>query len=200
MSMCRCKYPRAIKKKNIIITEDEEGQRCYKISFNIGAQGSNILVISRAPKGLEEDSCNSLYKRIVKFLLENKDEIKGVKKVTVVNLFALYEYDKGDIYEECILKGKEYIEGNDNEFYNDKIIAEEIHEADYIIAAWGEPLDGLEQIYVSRVELVLKSLRHEIMNCSERKYILRVGEANKKGYPKHCLAWSYKDRLQMLFE
>ena len=66
MSMCRCKYPRAIKKKNITIIEDEKGQRCYKISFNLGVQGSNILVISRAPKGVEEDSCNSLYKRIVK--------------------------------------------------------------------------------------------------------------------------------------
>ena len=200
MSMCRCKYPRAINRKNITMVEDEKGQRCYKISFNLGVQGSNILVISRAPKGVEEDNCNSLYKRIVKFLVENKDEIKGIKKVTVVNLFALYEYDKEDIYEECLLKGKQYIEGNDNELYNDKIIAEEIHEADYIIAAWGEPLDGLEQIYVSRVELVLKSLRHEIMNCSQRKYILRVGEVSKKGYPKHCLAWSYKDNLHMLFE
>lgn len=200
MSMCRCKYPRAIKKKNITIVEDETGQRCYKISFNLGVQGSNILVISRAPKGLEEDSCNSLYKRIVKFLLENKEEFKGIKKVTVVNLFALYEYDKEELYEECLLKGKQYIEGNDNELYNDKIIAAQIHEADYIIAAWGEPLDGLEEIYVSRVELVLKSLRHEIMNFSERKYILRVGVPSKKGYPKHCLAWSYKDKLQMLFE
>lgn len=200
MSMCRCKYPRAIKKKNITIVEDGKGQRCYKISFNLGVQGSNILVISRAPKGVEEDSCNSLYKRVVKFLVENQDEIKGIKKVTVVNLFALYEYDKEDLYENCLLKGKEYIEGNDNELYNDKIIAEEIHEADYIIAAWGEPLNGLEQIYVSRVELVLKSLRHEIMNSSERKYVLRVGEVSKKGYPKHCLAWSYRDNLQRLFE
>jgi len=200
MSICRCKYPKAIKKKNITIIEDEKGHRCYKISFNIGVQGSNILVISRAPKGLEEDSCNSLYKRIVKFLVENKEEFRGIKKVTLVNLFAIYEYDKEELYEECLLKGKEYIEGNDNELYNDKVIAEEIHEADYIIAAWGEPLDGLEQIYVSRVELVLKSLRHEIMNCSKRKYILRVGEASKKGYPKHCLAWSYKDKLERLFE
>jgi len=200
MSICRCKYPKAIKKKNITIIEDEKKQRCYKISFDLGVQGSNILVISRAPKGLEEDSCNSLYKRIVKFLVANKEEIKGIKKLTIVNLFAIYEYDKEDIYEECLLKGKNYIEGNDNELYNDKIIAEEIHEADYIIAAWGEPLEGLEQIYVSRVELVLKSLRHEIMNYCERKYILRVGEVSKKGYPKHCLAWSYKDKLQMLFE
>lgn len=200
MSTCRCKYPKSIKKKNITIIEDEQGQRCYKISFNIGVKGSNILVISRAPKGLEVDSCNSLYKRIVKFLVENKEEFNGIKKVTVVNLFAIYEYDKEDLYEECLLKGKEYIEGNDNELYNDKIIAEEIHEADNIIAAWGEPLESLEEIYVSRVELVLKALRHEIMSCSEKKYILRVGEASKKGYPKHCLAWSYKDRLQTLFE
>lgn len=198
--MCRCKYPKSINKKGIDIIEDEKGERCYKVSFNLSRKGSHVLVISRAPKGVEEDSCNSLYKRIVKFLEENKVEFKGIQKLTVVNLFTVYEYSREDLYEECILKGREYIEGNEDILYNDEVIAEEIHDAHYIIAAWGEPLDGLDEIYISRVELILKSLRYEMMNSSEKKHILRVGEASKKGYPKHCLAWSYKDKLENLFE
>ncbi|MDS0525358.1 DUF1643 domain-containing protein [Clostridium sp. SHJSY1] len=198
--MYRCKYPKYVKKKGINIVEDEKGERCYKISFSLGKKGENVLVISRAPKGLEEDSCNSIYKRIVKFLQENKDEIKEIQKLTIVNLFTVYEYSREDLYEECILRGKEYLEGNEDILCNDEIIAEEIHDADYIIAAWGEPLEGLDEIYVSRVELILKSLRYEMMNSSAKKHILRVGEMSKKGYPKHCLAWSYKDNLENLFE
>ncbi|MBD7910898.1 MULTISPECIES: DUF1643 domain-containing protein [Clostridium] len=198
--MCRCKYPKSVIKKGINVTEDERGERCYKVSFNLGKKGSHVLVISRAPKGVEEDSCNSLYKRIVKFMEENKDEFKGIQKLTIVNLFTVYEYSREDLYEECILRGREYIEGNEDILYNDEVIAEEIHDADYIIAAWGEPLEGLDEIYISRVELILKSLRYEMMNNSQKKHILRVGEVSKKGYPKHCLAWSYKDKLENLFE
>lgn len=197
--MCRCKYPKTIKKNEITILEDDKGERCYKISFNLEKEGSNLLVVSRAPKGAEENSCNSLYKRIIKYLDGNKEEFNGIKTLTIVNLFAMYEYEKGDLYEECLLKGTEYVEGNENN-YNDKVIAEEIEKADYIIAAWGEPLEGLEQIYVNRVELVLKSIRFDVMKSTSRKKVLRVGEASKRGYPKHCFAWSYHDKLYDLFE
>lgn len=198
--MCRCKYPKSIKRNGINIIEDEEGERCYKITFDISDEGSNILVISRAPKGLEGNSCNSIYKIIVKFLNKNKDEFKGIKKLTIVNLFTVYEYSKNYLYEEYILKGKEYIEGNEGILHNDEIIRNEIHDADYIIAAWGEPVDGLGEIYVSRVKLILKSLRHEIMNSTKKKQIIKVGDTSKNGYPKHCLAWCYKDKLESLFE
>lgn len=198
--MCRCKYPKTIKKNEITILEDGKGERCYKISFKLGKEGSNLLVVSRAPKGAEENSCNSLYKRIIKYLDRNKSEFNGIKNLVIVNLFSIYEYEKGDLYEECLSKGIQYVEGNENNNYNDKIIAEEIRKADYIIAAWGEPLDGLDQIYVNRVELVLKSLRHEIIDSATKKHVLRVGNISKKGYPKHCLAWSYSDGLYDLFE
>ena len=198
--MCRCKYPKSIKKNGITIMQDGEGERCYKTSFKLGEEGSNILVISRAPKVLEEDSCNSIYKRIVKFLERNQEEFKGIKEVNIVNLFTVYEYDKEELYNDFLLNGKEYVEGNDQDLYNDKIMAQSIREADYIIAAWGEPLEGLESLYSSRVELVLRSLRHEVMNAYNKKHILKVGEASKKGYPKHCFAWAYNDKIEKLFE
>ncbi|MGG7179115.1 DUF1643 domain-containing protein [Clostridium paraputrificum] len=198
--MCRCKYPKAINKKGVSIIEDEKRERCYKVSLLLGKKGSNILVIVRAPKAMEEDSFNSVYKRVIKFLDMNKDEFEGIQKVTIVSLFTLYETTRGDLYEEYLLKGKEYIEGNDGEINNDKIIAEEIHNADYIIAAWGEPLEGLDDVYRRRVELMLKDIREEIMNSAEKKSALMVGERSKRGYPRHCLAWSYRDELNSLWE
>ena len=57
--MCRCKYPKIISKKNINLVEDELGDRCYKTSFTLGNNGKNVLIISRAPKGIESNSCNS---------------------------------------------------------------------------------------------------------------------------------------------
>lgn len=198
--MCRCKYPRVVKRRGINLLEDEKGERCYKITFELGTIGSKVLVISRAPKKVEENSCDCMYKRIIKFLEINEDEIGEIQELTIVNLFTLYEYSKEDLYEKCLSEGRRYIEGNDEYFYNDEIIAEEIHNADYILAAWGNPLESLEEIYVERVELVLKSLRHEIFNSSTKKHVVRVGEASKKGYPKHSLAWSYNDEMKNLFE
>lgn len=198
--MCRCKYPRIVRRREINLLEDENGERCYKITFKLGNVGSKVLIISRSPKKVEENSCDCMYKRIIKFLEQNKDEIGDIQEVTIVNLFTIYEYSKEDLYEKCLEKGRQYIEGNDEVFYNDETIAEEIHNADYIIAAWGSSLESLEEIYVGRVELVLKSLRHELFNSSTKKYVMRVGEVSKKGYPKHPLAWSYSDEMKNLFE
>ena len=198
--MCRCKYPKIISKKNINLVEDELGDRCYKTSFTLGNNGKNVLIISRAPKGIEINSCNSEYRRIIKYLNDKSLELKGIKKITIVNLFVLYEVNKEDLFREYLLEGKEYVEGNDNKVTNDSIIREEIKEADYIFCAWGEPAEGMYDLYSNRVETILKILREEIMSSKDKKYALRVGDVSKKGYPKHCLAWSYKDEINNLLE
>lgn len=198
--MCRCKYPKIISKKNINLVEDELGDRCYKTSFTFGNNGKNVLIISRAPKGIESNSCNSEYRRIIKYLNDKSLELKGIKKITIVNLFVLYEVNKEDLFREYLLEGKEYVEGNDNKVTNDSIIREEIKEADYIFCAWGEPAEGMYDLYSNRVETILKILREEIMSSKDKKYALRVGDVSKKGYPKHCLAWSYKDEINNLLE
>ena len=198
--MCRCKYPKIISKKNINLVEDELGDRCYKTSFTLGNNGKNVLIISRAPKGIESNSCNSEYRRIIKYLNDKSLELKGIKKITIVNLFVLYEVNKEDLFREYLLEGKEYVEGNDNKVTNDSIIREEIKEADYIFCAWGEPAEGMYDLYSNRVETILKILREEIMSSKDKKYALRVGDVSKKGYPKHCLAWSYKDEKNNLLE
>ena len=198
--MCRCKYPKIISKKNINLVEDELGDRCYKTSFTLGNNGKNDLIISRAPKGIESNSCNSEYRRIIKYLNDKSLELKGIKKITIVNLFVLYEVNKEDLFREYLLEGKEYVEGNDNKVTNDSIIREEIKEADYIFCAWGEPAEGMYDLYSNRVETILKILREEIMSSKDKKYALRVGDVSKKGYPKHCLAWSYKDEINNLLE
>ena len=198
--MCRCKYPKIISKKNINLVEDELGDRCYKTSFTLGNNGKNVLIISRAPKGIESYSCNSEYRRIIKYLNDKSLELKGIKKITIVNLFVLYEVNKEDLFREYLLEGKEYVEGNDNKVTNDSIIREEIKEADYIFCAWGEPAEGMYDLYSNRVETILKILREEIMSSKDKKYALRVGDVSKKGYPKHCLAWSYKDEINNLLE
>lgn len=198
--MCRCKYPKIISKKNINLVEDELGDRCYKTSFTLGNNRKNVLIISRAPKGIESNSCNSEYRRIIKYLNDKSLELKGIKKITIVNLFVLYEVNKEDLFREYLLEGKEYVEGNDNKVTNDSIIREEIKEADYIFCAWGEPAEGMYDLYSNRVETILKILREEIMSSKDKKYALRVGDVSKKGYPKHCLAWSYKDEINNLLE
>ena len=198
--MCRCKYPKIISKKNINLVEDELGDRCYKTSFTLGNNGKNVLIISRAPKGIESNSCNSEYRRIIKYLNDKSLDLKGIKKITIVNLFVLYEVNKEDLFREYLLEGKEYVEGNDNKVTNDSIIREEIKEADYIFCAWGEPAEGMYDLYSNRVETILKILREEIMSSKDKKYALRVGDVSKKGYPKHCLAWSYKDEINNLLE
>ena len=198
--MCRCKYPKMINKKNIILVQDEDGNRCYKTSFILSNTGSNIVIISRAPRRIESDSCNNEYRRIIKYLKENSSNLKGIKKVTIVNLFVLYEIGREDLFREFLLEGKEYIQGNDGELDNDSIIREAIKEGDYIFCAWGEPPEGMNDLYSSRVETILKILREEIIATRNKKHILRVGSTSKKGYPKHCLAWSYKDEIENLLE
>lgn len=198
--MCRCKYPKYVNSEDVSIVEDRKSDRCYKISFNLNHEGSTVLVISRAPKEISKNKCDSLYKRIIKYIDNNKDEFGKVRKLIIVNLFTIYEYSKEDLYNECMTNRKAYIEGSKDVLYNDEIIAAAIHEADYIIAGWGEPLEGLEEIYLRRVELILKSLRYELLSSIKKKYVYKIGEVSKKGYPKHCLAWSYNDKANDLFE
>lgn len=198
--MCRCKYPRAINKKNISVMEDNKGDRCYKVSFILQREGSHVLIISRTPKRIEVNSCNSEYKRIIKYLEEKKDELKGIAKITIVNLFSLYEVSREDLFEELLLRGKDYIEGNDDELNNDEIIKEAIKEADYIFCAWGEPFEGMQEVYINRVQKILKILREEMMTSRDKKNVFRVGESSKRGYPKHCLAWSYRDDIENMLE
>ena len=198
--MCRCKYPKYVNKDRISIVEDKKCERCYKAAFDLNKEGNTVLVISRAPKEISENKFDSLYKRIIKYIENNKKDFGEVKKIMVVNLFTIYEYSREDLYNECMLKRKAYIEGSEDVIYNDEIIAAAIHEADYVIAGWGEPLEGLEEVYLRRVELILKALRYELLNSIRKKYVYRVGEVSKKGYPKHCLAWSYNDKLNDLFE
>ncbi len=198
--MCRCKYPKYVNKESISIVQDEKNERCYKVTIDLNKEGSNVLVISRAPKEIGGNRCDCLYKRIIKYIENNEDSFGKVKKLTVVNLFTIYEYSKEDLYNECMLKRKAYIEGSKDVIYNDEIIASAIREADYIIAGWGEPLEGLDEVYLRRVELILKSLRYELLSSIRKKYVYRVGEISRKGYPKHCLAWSYNDKLNNLFE
>lgn len=198
--MCRFKYPKYINKQGISVVEDEKGERCYKAAFDLNYEGNCILVISRAPKEIGKNKCDCLYKRIIKYIEKNEESLGKVRKLIVVNLFTIYEYSKEDLYNECMIKRKAYIEGSKDVLYNDEIIASAIREADYIIAGWGEPLEGLEEIYLRRVELILKSLRYELLNSIRKKRVYRVGEISKKGYPKHCLAWSYNDKINNLFE
>lgn len=198
--MCRCKYPKFISKNEISITEDKEYNRCYKVTFPLSKEGSNILVISRAPKVIEDSSCDSIYKRIIRLLDVNRCLFKGIKSITVVNLFTVYEVNKDYLHEVYVSKGKDYIEGNEEENYNDLVIAREIHNADFIIPAWGEPIEDMEEIYSDRVEFILRTIRDEIMDSLEKKSILIVGDLSKRGYPKHCLAWYYDDVVQNFFE
>ena len=72
------------------------------------------------------------------------------------------------------------MEGNDNEVINDRIIRDEIKEADYIFCAWGEPPEGMYDLYSSRVETVLRILREEIMSSKNKKYALKVEKLVKK--------------------
>lgn len=198
--MCRCKYPKVISKKNISLVQDDDRERCYKTTFNMGSKGSNVLIISRAPKRIESDSCNSDYKRIIKYFSEKRDELKGIKNIIIVNLFVIYEVAREDLFRQFLLEGKEYIQGNDAELCNDDVIREAIKESDYIFGAWGEPPEGMSNLYASRVETILRIIREEIMFSKEKKYALKVGVSSKKGYPKHCLAWSYKDEIENLLE
>lgn len=198
--MCRCKYPKYVNKQDVSIVEDEKSERCYKVAFNLNDEGSCVLVISRAPKEISKTKCDCLYKRIIKYIENNEESFGKVRKLIVVNLFTIYEYSREDLYNECMLKHKAYIEGSKDVIYNDEIIALAIREADYIIAGWGEPLEGLEEVYLRRVELILKSLRYELLSSVRKKCVYRVGEVSKKGYPKHCLAWSYNDKVNNLFE
>ena len=181
--MCRCKYPKYVNKENIYIVEDKKGSRCYKVTFDLNKEGSSILVISRAPKEISKNKFDSLYKRIIKYVENNKEEFGEVKKLAVVNLFIIYEHSREDIYNECMLNHKAYLEGNKDVIYNDEIIAGAIQEADYIIAGWGEPLEGLEEVYLRRVELILKSLRYELLRCIRKKYItiLAIGTSEPIG-------------------
>ena len=194
--MFKCKYPRYVKKDKIKVMEDDLGNRCYEVSFDLQEEGCNILVISRAPKIIEKDKCNCLYKRIINNLKARELFYKGIKKVTIINLFSIYEVSKKQLYEEYLLQGKDYIIGNSD--LNNSVIEKNIEEADYIVLAWGDPIDGLEDVYIEQVQNIFMKLRECVADSKERKNILSIGKESKKGYPKHCFAWSYRDELVIL--
>ncbi|SHE40803.1 DUF1643 domain-containing protein [Clostridium fallax] len=201
--MIKGKFPKCIIKNSIETLIDHENNRCYKISFRMSRKGkSNILVIGRAPKRLDENCISKSIQRIIKYLNNKKELLGNIGKVTIVNLFTAYEYSRETLSDLFLEKGERFITGNDERYKennfvikNDEIIKDEIENADNIILAWGESLKEIDILYNNRVEYILKTIRQCDIESNYNKKICIVGDLTKKGYPRHCMSWMIKDEL-----
>lgn len=180
--MSKCKYPRSVVKNNIEISEDENAECCFKVYIPICSEGKDLLIICRRANPIGHEQCNRLLSRVVKYILGKFD---GVKSITCLFLFVSYDIDK-------IYKNKIY------EKENIKLIRDELKNADIIVAAWGEPYKGLEEVFNSKIAFIYQYIREAVLESIERKKVCRIGDLTKKGYPKHYLAWKLDDEVQEL--
>lgn len=195
------KYPKCTQRDLSRSLFDIINDRCFKLTINLSKRPKEkVLIIGRNPKRLEEDSCNNVVKRIVKYFRGKEEYCNYVSTIEIVNLFVVYDF-KSDVYEKDYRK---FISGNDDDFKmdgkvikNDEVIREAIKSSKEIILAWGEPIKFIEDLYNERIEMVLKTLRECLIDTNEEKKIYTIGELSVKGYPKHPLAWSFKDAINM---
>lgn len=180
--MSKCKYPRAVSKNDIEIYESENFECCFKVTIPVSNEGNDILVICRRPNQVGSSNCNSRLSRVVKYVLT---KFQDIKSITCLFLFVSYDIDN-------IYKNKVY------EKENTKLIREELKKADIIIAGWGEPYRGLEDVFNSKITFIYEYIREAILESDERKMIYRIGELTRHGYPRHYLAWSLKDEIKSL--
>ncbi|ERK28411.1 DUF1643 domain-containing protein [Clostridium intestinale] len=180
---------------------DIKSDRCFKLSISLSRVKKNkVLIIGRNPKRLEDDSCNNVTKRIVKFLRAKEEYGNYISTVEMVNLFVVYDfeevqYNKG--YRNFICGNEDNFEIEGKRIKNDDVIKQAIEESSEIILAWGEPIKGIESLYNERIEKVLKILRECLIDSNEEKNIYTIGDLSVKGYPKHPLAWSFRDAVKV---
>lgn len=182
-------FPKFFKKKNIKVVEDSSGSNCYKININLSDSGSNVLVISNYPKRIDTRGCIRYLKKVINFINEKYYDYfeNGVKDISIVNLFSLYEVKVDD---------EGYL---DSISLNNDVIKSSIKESDVIIAAWGEPLKIDKKVYRERITDILELIREEFLNSKTKKIFLKVGAPTKFGYPKNCSAWDSSDKLNDFF-
>ena len=201
------KYHKKLYKNNIEFICDEANDRVYKATYMINEEGSkDVLLIGRAPKSCPFYKNDRIIERTMNYLYNRKDYFDVIRKIVVVNLFAIVDYNIYDFKELLAIKGNKYIEGNDETFkiddkiiMNDIIIKESISECDDILLAWGEPIYFLEKIYEERIEFVLKEIRKNRLESINKKRVYKIGEESINGYPKHPFAWNYSDELLECF-
>lgn len=168
---------------------DLEGDKCFRISINLTKKlKEKLLIIGRNPKRIDGNRGNDTIKRIIKYLVINDDMLENIGIIEFVNIFPLYDY-KVDGNDFSIESKEEFLQNNE-------IIKESIMSSSKIILAWGEPIKHHVDLYKERIENILRILRQWRNESYEEKKIYSVGEFSYRGYPKHPLAWSYKDNLK----
>lgn len=201
------RYYKKLLNNNIEFLIDELNDRVYKASYILNKEGNkNVLLIGRAPKCYDWYSCDKILERAIKYLYKQENYFDDIRKISIVNLFVAVDY--GYDYIRNLINGSSrgFVEGNDSRFKkdgeiikNDDIIIKSIKECDDILLAWGEPIRNMERIYEERIEFVLREIRKERLNSDRKLRVYKIGEESTKGFPKHPLAWSYRDELVECF-
>ena len=176
---------------------DYEWDRVFKITIPINEDNENsVLVIGRAPKPFELDDCVSTLGRAVKYLLQNEDELGGIKQISFAFVFPVIEYTKDALEEVFNQRGELFILGNEgmwqeNDFIkNDLVIFEEMIDCSHVIFAWGEPPKELKSVFENRIHYILKGYKLVKNNCFDVKKAYTVGYIVSQEYPKNCLNWT----------
>jgi len=143
----------------------------------------NMVVILKNPSSADERKADNTIRRVEEFVYQN---FSDVKKIYILNIFAIRATDAKDVSTLCEEKGFSYINGPEN----NKSFIETISLANYIIIAWGGRSGIPKRCYDHRVTQVL-----EMINEHKRDEIEVYRVNSKKGssfYPFHACFWGNK--------
>ncbi|MFO7788948.1 MAG: DUF1643 domain-containing protein [Bacteroidota bacterium] len=150
----------------------------YRPSLLRQDQDDHICVILKNPSSADAGKADATIRKVETYVYKHFPE---VKKLTILNIFAIRATDVSEVNQLLKKNGKDYITGPDN----DKEILRVIRKSDHIICAWGNNNGILPKIYESRIneiETMIKQLNKNARN---------VVSPRPTKQPLHGLMWGF---------
>jgi hypothetical protein len=163
----------------------------YILTFNFlsnllqDGRSKTLVVILKNPSSADRCASDATIRKVETFVYHRFPE---VKKVVILNLFAIRATYAKEVQENLKINGVEYIVGSDNHNWFRKVL----QEADHVICAWGGNSGIDKTTYLNRINQV-KSL---FSTLDSHVKIWQVKGEQKTTQPLHGLMWGYEYNLE----
>jgi len=163
----------------------------YVLSLNFSSnllqdnRSKTLVVIMKNPSSADQNASDATIRKVETFVYHRFPE---VKKLIILNLFAIRATYAKEVQENLKSNGVDYVIGSENQNWFIKIL----QEADHVICAWGGNSGIDKAAYQNRIDQV-KSLFGTI---DSRVKVWQVIGEQKTVQPLHGLMWGYQYKLE----
>lgn len=142
-----------------------------------------VSVILKNPSSADTCAADTTIRRVEEYVYRH---FRSAARLIILNLFAFRATFPRDLKTKITRDGTDSVIGIDN----DAAIKSNVAESNHVILAWGAHSGIQSYEYRKRIEHVAGLLD------PDQYCVWHIGSLTRDKYPRHALAWSYRDEKQ----